>query len=209
MDSLAGFDQDDDEDFFRRYDAEAASKLLSAQELDAEPPPPSPEQVAHSARFRKPVALFLGAMTLLSLTALALRGSAPASVARSAQRELVAHYGAAIPAARPVASAAPAPYEPVAWEALSAAPSMCLLDPSAVTAWLSVPQAASASVEGSAFRLSHSNARVRRPAYTSSLGAHLAPSAHLASSTHAAAPKATAASPAPFTPVARFPDARQ
>ena len=200
MDSLADFDEDDDAGFFRRYEAEQASRSLSAFELDqVEPEPPSPEELARSARFRKPVALFVGAMSLLSLSALALRGAQPIDVAQRApraQRTLVAHYAAAIPASAPVESAAPAPYEPVAWQALSPAPSRCVLDPSAESAWLSIPRVTSTSIEGSAFRPSHWSGRGRRPAHSSA-------------SARIAAPKAVLAAPAPFTPVARFPDARQ
>jgi hypothetical protein len=203
MDSQAGLD--DDEDFFGRYDAEQASQSLSTLELDAEPPALSADQLAHSARFRKPVAWFLGAMTLLALTALALRSSEPAFVAAStprAPREFVAHYGAAIPAATPVANVAA--YEPVSWGTFSGARSQCLLDASADTAWLSIPRTEPASIEGSPFRMSHpSSSRGRRPAHTSSLSVHGAANARLAPAV--ATPKTAVP---PFSSVARFPDAR-
>jgi hypothetical protein len=178
MDPLAGFDDDEDADFFRSYDAEQASQALATHELGgAEASAPSPEQVAHSARFRKPVALFLGAMALLSLSALALRGAEPVIPAPKAHRELVAHYGAALPAATPVAvtatagsSEAPATFVPVVWASVCAAPSLCLLDSTAVAAWLSIPSAQPARVEQSTFPPTHSNGRVRRPVHTSSMG---------------------------------------
>lgn len=221
MDSPAGFD--DDEDFFRRYDAERVRQSNSDLELESAEPPPSAEQLAHFGRFRKPVAYIFAAMSALSLTALALRGSEPIVPAPIARRELVARYAAALPAAPPVVSAAReapvAPYEPVTWGMVSPAPSMCLLDSSVDSAWLTVALAEPPSFEGSefestAFRPSHSSSsRGRRPAHASNIGAHVAVSAHLAPSSARATPVlvtpvvSAPASP-PLRSVARFPDPR-
>jgi hypothetical protein len=216
MDPSAGFDEEH-EDFFRAYDAERASHSLATFEPDEpEPAPPSPEQLAHFARFRKPVALFLGAMAVLSLTALGLRSSQhgfSAPTTAHAQRTLVAHYASAIPAAAPLASAGgvlAAPYDGAVWQTFSAAPNKCLLDPSADSAWLSVALAEPANVEWSAVRLGHaSSARGRRPTYTSSSNAHITATARLTPGAHVASPVATpnvTTAATATTPVARFPD---
>jgi hypothetical protein len=92
MDSVTGFDED--EYFFGSYDAEQASVGASpaSHELgEAEAQPPSPEQLTHLARFRRPVAGVVAAMALLSIVGLVRYGS----LQHAAQRELVAHYGSA------------------------------------------------------------------------------------------------------------------
>lgn len=70
MDSLTGFEEDDY--FFNSYDALAADEGSAAVhslvplELEAAEDPPSPEQLAHAARFRRPVATIVGALGLLA-----------------------------------------------------------------------------------------------------------------------------------------------
>ena len=101
MDSRTGFD--DDEHFFERY----ASEHAAAVEFDAaEAQPPTPEQLAHLTRFRKPVAWLVVGLALFSLLGLEEHGARRAFMARyGAPRELVAHYGAAV--ARPGKAGAP------------------------------------------------------------------------------------------------------
>ena len=92
MDSLPPFDEDD---FFGSYDPEKAGGVaLASLDFDAAEPPPTPEQLAHWTRFRRPVAGVVAAMGLLSIVALGIQGSQQ----HGSQRELVAHYGAAIAA---------------------------------------------------------------------------------------------------------------
>src|SRR6478736_3513925 len=105
MDSPTGFD---DDDFFGSYDAEKAHAATSIHrhELDdAGARPPTQEQLAHWGRFRKPVGLVVGAMALLSLVAIAKRGSVEAT----SEHTLVAHYGSAIAAPARLASASSEP----------------------------------------------------------------------------------------------------
>jgi len=90
----------DDEHFFESYQAEKAA-VDSAHELDeAEHQPPTPEQLAHRNRFRKPVAWAVVGLTLFSALALEEHG---------AQREYVAHLSAARPTPEPAAPAAIVP----------------------------------------------------------------------------------------------------
>jgi hypothetical protein len=94
MDSPTGFD---DDDFFGSYDAEQANAGMSITPHefdDAGDNPPSREQLAHWGRFRKPVGLIVGAMTLLSAIALGKVGSRE----EVPDRPLVAHYSSAIAA---------------------------------------------------------------------------------------------------------------
>jgi len=133
MDSLTAFDED--EDFFGSYDAEEGGMSLAPLGFDdADAQPPTPEQLAHLSRFRKPVAGIVASMTLLSIVALGVHGSRQ----RGSGQELVAHYGAAIaaptlgatstlrqPASVPEAPAALAPKAPAtlvpeAWAGLLA-----------------------------------------------------------------------------------------
>lgn len=87
MDSRTDFD--DDERFFGSYDAERAV-VEGASEVDATgPEPPTPAQLAHLNRFRRPVAWVVAGLALFSLLALEERG---------ARREFVASYYAAVPA---------------------------------------------------------------------------------------------------------------
>jgi hypothetical protein len=201
MDPVAGFDEDEHEDFFRGYAAEAESESPSERE-DPDPSATSANKRRRSgsARFQKPVALFVGAMTLLSLTGLALRGLQPGSWVPSPPRvqpALVTHYAAALPAATPVVSvASPLAYEPVSWESVCAGPSMCLLDSSAGSAWLSVALTESVGSENNPPSGSYASTnRARR----SSLGSRFSASAHLIPIAHlepiVAAPKALAAAP--------------
>jgi hypothetical protein len=109
-----GFDED--EAFFQGYDSEQAAPTLSPFEMDITDQAPSPEQLAHAARFRKPVAAVVAALSLLSVVALGMRGSR-----QSSQRQLVARYNAALPAP----TAAPPALQPSA----EAAPEPILLEP--------------------------------------------------------------------------------
>ncbi|HYQ43148.1 MAG TPA: hypothetical protein VER11_14305 [Polyangiaceae bacterium] len=93
----------DDEHFFGSYEAERAAVDSAHEPEDAEPRPPSPEQLAHLNRFRKPVAWAVAGLTLFSLLALEEHG---------AQREYVAHLSASLPAPEPVAPTAALPEEP-------------------------------------------------------------------------------------------------
>src|SRR6478609_3482536 len=105
MDSPTGFD---DDDFFGSYDAEKAHAATSIHphELDdAGDRPPTQEQLAHWGRFRRPVGLVVGAMALLSLVAIAKRGSVEAT----SEHPLVAHYGSAIAAPAGIASTSEEP----------------------------------------------------------------------------------------------------
>ena len=87
MEPLTGLE--DDDDFFGSYAAEQASEL----EFDeTEPHAPTEEQLAHRGRFRRPVAAVVAGMALLSIVALGTRGARQPSF----ERELVAHYGAAL-----------------------------------------------------------------------------------------------------------------
>src|SRR4051812_27923643 len=102
MDSLTSID--DEEAFFGSYEADRAS-VEAAQaplEWEVQDQPVTPERLAHLARFRKPVAAVIAGLSLLSLVALAKLGYRQPG----AQRELVAHYSAALAAP---ASAAPTP----------------------------------------------------------------------------------------------------
>jgi len=98
----------DDEDFFDRY----AREQVAVAEFDAaEAQPPTPEQLAHLTRFRKPVAWIVVGLALFSLLALEEHGARRAFLARyGAPRELVAHYRSAIagPAKAGPAKAGPA-----------------------------------------------------------------------------------------------------
>ena len=99
MDSLTG--SDDEQDFFEGYAAEQANlglSLAASEFNDLEPQPPTPAELAHRARFRKPVAVVISSMALLSLVALGMQGS----LTRDPSRELVAHYSAALAAPSPV-----------------------------------------------------------------------------------------------------------
>ena len=99
MDSPNGFE--DEEAFFASYDAEQANAAAQL-ELDAEAAqPPTREELAHLARFRRPVAIVVSSMALLSILALGMHGS----LQRSSQREFVAHYSSAIAAPPPAAVA--------------------------------------------------------------------------------------------------------
>ncbi|HET7542405.1 MAG TPA: hypothetical protein VFK05_21195 [Polyangiaceae bacterium] len=83
----------DDEDFFDRYACEQAVAEVDA----ADTPSPSAEELAHHARFRKPVAWIVTGLALFSLLALEEHGARRAFLARyGAPRELVAHYGSAL-----------------------------------------------------------------------------------------------------------------
>ncbi|MET0791717.1 MAG: hypothetical protein ABW061_09375 [Polyangiaceae bacterium] len=102
MDSPTSFD-DDDEHFFSSYVAEQAQLgAVDPLELD-ESQPPSPEQLARLARFRRAVAWGVSALALFSLLVLEVHGSERGPVA---ERRLVAHYGAAIAARAPAPLAA-------------------------------------------------------------------------------------------------------
>jgi len=94
---------EDDEHFFASYQPEQANSGQSQTDLDFEEAPPSQAQLAHWARFRRPVGSFVAAMALLSVVALVKRDSERDSMP---QRELVAHFGAAV--AAPSVAAAPA-----------------------------------------------------------------------------------------------------
>lgn len=84
----------DDDDFFERY---ACGQAAFAELEAAEAQPPTPEQLAHLARFRKPVAWVVGGLALFSLLALEEHGARRAFLARyGAPRELVAHYRSAL-----------------------------------------------------------------------------------------------------------------
>jgi hypothetical protein len=97
MDSLTSLNEE--EEFFGSYDAEQG--MSATLELgDTETQPPTREELAHLARFRRPVAFVVGGMTLLSLVALGKQGS---------RRELVAHYSSALAAPPPAHSTPPAP----------------------------------------------------------------------------------------------------
>lgn len=193
MDPVAGFDDDEHDDFFRRHDAEDARQSHAAFESEpTEPSAPTPEQLAHFGRFRKPVALIVGAMSVLSVAGLALRRSEHALLpeAPRAHRGLVAHYGAALTAPPPAASSAPvapavaAPAGGYVWKTFAATPNMCLLDPNLDSAWLSVGLEPSSS-EWSSVRLGRvSSARGRRPACTPSPDLHITPPAHEALAPH-------------------------
>lgn len=89
----------DDEHFFGSYQAERAA-VDDAQDDEAEHQLPTPEQLAHRNRFRKPVAWAVVGLTLFSLLALEEHG---------AQREYVAHLSAALPAPEPVIPTASLP----------------------------------------------------------------------------------------------------
>src|SRR6187431_2388402 len=93
MDSHTGFDED--EDFFGSYSAEEGGMSLAPLGFDdAEGEPPTPEQLAHLTRFRRPVAAVVASMALLSIVALGVHGARQ----HGSQRELVAHYGSSIAA---------------------------------------------------------------------------------------------------------------
>jgi hypothetical protein len=131
MDSATDFEHEDD--FFASYDGEQRS--AAALELEEEAEPPTREQLAHRARFRRPVAIVVSAMSLLSVVALAANGS----MQHASQRELVAHYGAAIAAPMPAAAA------PAAVPRHTAAPEASSVDvPEALSAFL--PEALAAFV---------------------------------------------------------------
>ncbi|MEI9941235.1 MAG: hypothetical protein WDO69_28790 [Pseudomonadota bacterium] len=154
MDSDSPTGLEDEQDFFESYDAERAKAELSSASLsfdELEVQPPTPEQLAHAARFRRPVALVVASMALMSMVALVEHGS----LQRGSERELVAHYGAALAAPVPSASAtetveqtAPVP------EAQSAATPEASFVPEAWSAFLSevlsalVPDASSAAALG-------------------------------------------------------------
>jgi hypothetical protein len=92
MDSLTPFD---DDDFFGSYDPEKAGGVsLASLDFDAAEAPPTPEQLAHWKRFRRPVAGVVASMALLALVGLETHGSRQ----HGSQRELIAHYGAALAA---------------------------------------------------------------------------------------------------------------
>jgi len=92
MDSLTPFD---DDDFFGSYDPEKAGGVsLASLEFDAAEAPPTAEQLAHWTRFRRPVAGVVAAMALLSIVALEKHGSQQ----HGSERELIAHYSAALAA---------------------------------------------------------------------------------------------------------------
>src|SRR4051812_3806789 len=91
---------DDDDDFFDSYDVEQVNAGMSLTPLDLdEAAHPTEEQLAHAARFRKPVALLVSAMALLSVVAIAVRAATP----NGSQRTLVAHYSAALASPTPAA----------------------------------------------------------------------------------------------------------
>ena len=90
MDPVTSLDEDDD-DFFGSYAADQAS-ALDFDEM--EPPPPTEQQLAHWARFRRPVALVVAGMALLSVVALGTRSARQPSY----ERELITHYGSALAA---------------------------------------------------------------------------------------------------------------
>jgi hypothetical protein len=95
MDSRTDFDED--ERFFDSYDAERAAAEDSLRALEseaAEGDHPTDEQLAHRARFRKPVAWVVAGLGLFSLLALEEHGAQQ----HTAQRQLVAHYNASLPA---------------------------------------------------------------------------------------------------------------
>ena len=112
MDSPTDFE--DDEHFFGSYDAQhaASSAQLELEAADAQPP--TQEQLAHRGRFKRLVSVIITGMAVFSLVALAMpaservaetHGARHARVARqhAAERELVAHYGAAVAAPDPAA----------------------------------------------------------------------------------------------------------
>ena len=104
MDSLT--DLDEEERFFGSYDAERGNQ--APLEFEPEAPPPTQEELAHLARFRRPVALGVATLALFSFVALESHGPP------RPRRELVAHYGAAL--AAPTTKGAvgqSAPSEPV------------------------------------------------------------------------------------------------
>src|SRR6187551_2914883 len=89
MEPLTGLEDEDDDDFFGSY----AAEQVSALEFDeTEPQAPTEEQLAHRGRFRRPVAVVVASMALLSIVALGTRGARQPSF----ERELVARYGSAI-----------------------------------------------------------------------------------------------------------------
>jgi hypothetical protein len=91
MHSLTDFE--DEERFFASYEAEQAT--AASPELDSEAgQPPTPEELAHLARFRRPVLVVVASMALLSIVALGMHGS----LQRGSQRQLVAHYHSALTA---------------------------------------------------------------------------------------------------------------
>src|SRR4051812_44766067 len=103
MDSLTSID--DEEAFFGSYEADRArvEAALTPLEWEVQDQPVTPERLAHLARFRKPVAAIIAGMSLLSLIALAKLGYRQPG----AQRELVAHYSAALAAPAFAASTPP------------------------------------------------------------------------------------------------------
>jgi hypothetical protein len=104
-------DFEEEENFFRSYEAEQARAAEFDLDSD-EARPATREELAHLSRFRKPVALVMAAMGLLSIVALGIRGSRrefvaldESSAAHTPHRALVAHYGSAIPTPTPDGSA--------------------------------------------------------------------------------------------------------
>ena len=220
MDSQIGFDEH--EDFFESYEAEQA-RSLAPLELDVENRAPSAEQLARSARFRKPVALFVSVMALFAAASLV------SLKVHIAQPGLVARYSAALPATAPttVASAAsPAAAVPSVEPSVDA--------PSAVVPELTVnasdpepddsaPESASggsaaASARSAAAAPSPVAASVSSPKHSGSAGrvadARGLPARLMSSvppSVAASAvptPKPEVAAPSSFNSVARFPDVR-
>lgn len=99
---MNGFE--DDEHFFASYQPEAASSAQSQTDLEFEEQAPSEAQLAHWARFRRPVGSFVAAMALFSVVALVKRDSERGP---EPPRELVAHLRAAVAAPTTPAPAVP------------------------------------------------------------------------------------------------------
>lgn len=218
MDSTTGTGFDEHEGFFESYDAE---QELSVASFELPNEAPSAEQLARSGRFRKPVALLVSAMALFSAAALISLHR------RAAQSELVAHYGAALPAATPVSAAsapssvADAPAEPSAEVVSATVPELTVsaADPepetSAVAAARAAPSPAAVKAVASpvAPALLPPTRSSREPSSGPAAGAQAArspfPSRAHSPPTVApviAAPKAVIAAPRSFNSVASFPD---
>ena len=87
-----GFEED--EHFFSSYENEQECSIVALEFDITDAHGASEEQLAHSGRFRRPVAMVVTALALFSLMALTIHGSRP-DFTRS---KLEAHYGAARPA---------------------------------------------------------------------------------------------------------------
>ena len=211
MDSKPDFD---DEQFFDSYDAEQATAALSLPPLESEAQdlPSSEEQLARITRFRKPVALVLGALAMLLVVAVQERGAQ-----HQKQRELVAHYSAATPAPE----ATPTPLE-LPDVVLSAEPEEEVESspgsspaPAASNEFFAAlgtrtPAAFVAAVGSEASPMclrSGGESSVARPSHGSSARSARSVKRAPAPTPARAAPTPTT-QPARFNPVARFPDVR-